>query len=161
MNAELAVITQPNTFSILAESGTKHLDLTGYHDSGPYAGITQTVNTVAGRNYSLSFYIGSQTGNVSIDVTTGLTTATYTNSSGGAGPVWQQFTHNFTATGATFIQFLGTATSSGNYIGLDNITLAGDFTPARSTPEPGSLALLVGIAVGAQGIRRKKRHCAR
>ncbi len=156
VGAEIAVITQPNRVAVTAESGNISLDLTGYHDSSPYGGISQTVNTVAGRNYSLSFFLGSQFGNVSIDVTTGLTTKRYTNSSGGPGPVWQQYTDDFTATGETVIQFLGISATTGFYIPLDNISLTGDFDAPVNTPEPGSFALISGVAVAVVQISRRR-----
>lgn len=155
---ELAVINQPNSFSLTAQSGTKHLDLTGYHDSPAYGGIQQTVNTLPGENYSLSFYVGSVGGTASVLVDTGGTPATFSNA--GAGGFWQQFTQNFTAGGPTIIKFTGSAASGGGtYIGLDNISLTGNFA-AAATPEPGSLALFGTSGIGLAGMFAARRRRA-
>lgn len=154
-NAELAVINQPNNFSLAAFSGTKSLDLTGYHDSAPYGGIQQTVNTLSGQNYSLSLYVGSTSGTASIVVDTGGVPVTVSNT--GGGPFWQQFTQNFTASGPTTIKLTGSvASGGGNYIGLDNVTLTGRFGTA--TPEPGSLSLLGTSGVSLFGLLAYKRR---
>lgn len=157
-NNELAVINQPNNFGLTAQSGTKHLDLTGYHDASPYGGIQQTVNTLSGQNYSLSFYVGSAGGTASVLVDTVGTPATFSNA--GNGGFWQQFTQNFTASGPTLIKFTGsTASGGGTYIGLDNITLTGNFA-ATATPEPGSLALFGASGIGLVGILTARRRRA-
>ena len=152
LNAELAVINQPNNFALLAQSGTKHLDLTGYHDSTPYAGIQQTVNTLPGQTYVLQFYVGSSgggTSSVAVDTGSGPTTFSNTGSS-----FWQQSTDIFTATGpTTLIKFTGTAASGGGrYLGLDNVTLA------LATPEPGPLALFIGLGMTSLGALIRKRR---
>jgi hypothetical protein len=149
---------QPNSFSINAESGAKSLNLTGYHDSSPYGGIPQLVNTLPGENYTLSFYVGSQGGTASVSVGTGGTPTIFSNL-GGSG-FWQQFTANFTATGPTELTFTGTAASgSGRYIGLDNVTLT-DAGPA-ATPKPGSFALVSASGTGLFGLLAVRRRRAK
>ena len=155
INAEIAVITTPNNFSIVAPDGTKSLDLTGFHDSVPYGGIRQSVNTVAGQNYDLSFFIGSSFNTTSIAVDTGGAPTTFTNPGDGTFN-FKQYTYNFTATGPSVITLLGTVASTGNYIGLDKVAL----TPRGSvagTPEPGSVALFAGMALSG-GILLKRRR---
>jgi hypothetical protein len=155
-NGELAVINNANNFGLTAQSGTKSLDLTGYHDSSPYGAIQQTVNTLPGQNYSLTFYLGSNGGTASILVDTGVTSTTFSNT--GGVPFWQQFTQNFTATGPTVLKFTGTvASGGGNYIGLDHIALAGTFGPT-ATPEPGSAALLGTSGVSLLGLLASRRR---
>jgi hypothetical protein len=154
-NAELAVINQPNNFGIPAQSGAKSLDLTGYHDSSPYGGIQQTVNTLAGQNYTLSFYVGSGGGTTTVTVDTGAGPTSFSNT---GASFWQQFTENFTASGPTVLTFTGT-TASGNYIGLDDITLDGRFG-TDATPEPGSLALFGGLGASALGVLVRRRRSA-
>jgi len=158
---ELAVIDNVNNFGITAQSGTKSLDLTGYHDSAPYGGIQQLVNTVAGQNYTLDFFLGQAGSTASgISVSTVGAPTTYTATIGGS--FWQEFTTSFTATGPTLLSFTGvTPAHGGDYIGLDHITLTGNFTPV-TTPEPGSLALFAGISVsgGVLLLRRRSRRTA-
>ena len=41
-----------------AETGSDFVDLTGYRDSAPYFGVTQTVATTVGASYALTFWLG-------------------------------------------------------------------------------------------------------
>jgi len=153
---ELAVINTPNNFGITAQSGIISLDLTGYHDGPPYGGIQQLVNTVAGQNYTLDFFIG-QAGSTASGISVGTVGAptTYTATIGGS--FWQEFTTSFTATGPTLLSFTGvTPAHGGDYIGLDHITLTGNFTPT-ATPEPGSLALFAGLGLSGGVLLRRRR----
>jgi hypothetical protein len=157
INAEIAVLTTPNNYNVTAPDGLNSLDLTGYHDSQPYGGIRQTVNTVAGQNYDLKFFIGSSATTTSIAVDTGGAPTTFTNP-GGGGFNFLPFTYNFTATGPSVITLLGTVASTGNYIGLDGVTLTPRGT-APGTPGPGSLALLVGMGLsGSVFLKRRNRN---
>ena len=47
---------------LAATDGGYFLDLTGYHDSPPYDGVSQTVPTIIGRTYNVSFEIGYSPG---------------------------------------------------------------------------------------------------
>lgn len=154
---ELAVINNANVFGIVAQSGTKSLDLTGYHDASPYGGIQQSLNTISGQNYTLSFWLGSAGGNASVAVGTGGAPTTFTNA--GTGAFWQQFTQNFTASGPTVLSFTGTAASGGGtYIGLDHVTVTGVFA---ATPEPGSVALLGTSGLSLIGLYAARRRRAK
>src|SRR5690349_7006660 len=56
INGEIAWInTVPvNAFGLAPTDGSKLLDLTGYHDSVPYGGVSQTVATIQGLDYTPS-----------------------------------------------------------------------------------------------------------
>ena len=113
------------TLLFTAQSGQQNLDLTGPNNLGDN-GVQQTVATVPGQSYSLSFYVGNQdnrqsnyplNSSVELDVN-GAFVANPTVSATTANNVsWQQFTYGFTE--------LATAT----------------------TPEPGSLILMLTVAV--------------
>lgn len=57
-NADLAWIGPSNPFGLIAFDGSYFLDLTGYHDSSLFGGVKETINTVNGQQYTLTFYLG-------------------------------------------------------------------------------------------------------
>ncbi len=62
VSEELAWIKTPNNYAgATATDGVYHLDLTGYHDAQPFGGVRQTLATVAGQKYVLSFDLGVNT----------------------------------------------------------------------------------------------------
>jgi len=143
-----------------ANSGLASLDITGGGNVGTNAGVTQTVATVAGQLYELSFFVGKATGganyssqsilDVSID---GGARVSYFNAVN--TPVgfvnWIQHSVQFTATStSTSITFFnGTALGTNNFVGLDDASLT-------AVPEPMTCGLL---AIGAAAaLRRRRRH---
>jgi hypothetical protein len=167
INAELAWIGPSNPFRVSASDGQYFLDLTGYHDSSPYGGITQTISTTPGATYALSFDLGSTilynaNGTAGITATAGSTTQNFfftTNLTN----AWQNETMSFTAaSNSTEIKLIGLSADP-SHIGLDNVSVS-QSAPAP-TPVPSSLAMLAGAAaVGGIGAvvrrarRRKKRN---
>jgi len=142
--ASLAWIGPSNPFSLSATDGGYFLDLTGYHDDAPFAGMvqTQTIPTTIGDQYQLSFDLGTDpiydSGPVSIIVSaTGSLPTTFTST-----PLisnqWETFSFVFFATSmTTSISLNGQASSNEKYIGLDNVSV-------EPVPEPGSFALFAG-----------------
>ena len=104
-NAELDWISSRNPFGLATPFGSFFLDLTGYHDSFPYGGVTQVLPTIAGQAYQLSFSVGQDQqvsgfrGPVSVAATIGaVTTGTYTFApAGSSGNEWSAFQVDFTA----------------------------------------------------------------
>ena len=148
-----------------AIEGVQSVDLTGAGNTGLTDGISQSIATTVGQNYTLSFFVGRASGgglyatpstaDLSIN---GGSRLSFTNSSSTANFVnWQQFFSTFTATTAsTNITFFnGTASGSNNFVGLDNVQIA-----ATSAPEPASLALLFAGGLPALGIVRRLRRRA-
>lgn len=130
IGGELVVGRNDNPFVGAAEDGMYQLDLTGYHDTIPYAGITQTVTTVAGRRYAMKFYVGADNlkpiyrAPVSVTASAGSVSGDFTNDSTAAQQVWEPFALHFTAAGAsTVVSLTGKSTAGGQYIGLDNVSL--------------------------------------
>jgi hypothetical protein len=164
-NAPLAWITTPVSFNgvpFTAQDGSFFLDLTADVDRSPYGGVQQSISTTVGQEYNLSFYLGTQqslsifTGPVSVQVTAGnvsSNTVTYNPPSGSTGPQWGLETVFFTATStSTTISIVGSFTSGGDYIGLDNVSV----NPV-SIPEPASLIMLGIGAVGVIGYTWRRR----
>ena len=94
-------------FASPAQDGKQWLDLTGTGVSTGTRGVIQTVATIAGASYSLSFWVGNVSDSRSADTpggTFGVTSTvglkingtaagSYTNSAPGMTLAWQQFTH--------------------------------------------------------------------
>ena len=140
-SAALAWIGPSNPFSLTASAGGYFLDLTGYHDSLPYAGVQQTVSTTIGAQYRLSFDVGTDpvydSAAVGINVT-GVGAPPPFISTPSTLNRWETFTFDFTAASAsTTIELDGFGTTNEKYVGLDNVSL-------EIIPEPGTLTLLAG-----------------
>ena len=61
-NASLAWIGPSNPFGLTASDGGYFLDLSGYHDNAPYAGVlqAQSISTTIGAQYRVSLDIGTE-----------------------------------------------------------------------------------------------------
>ncbi len=136
----IAPLRTGNAYGIVAEEGDVSLDLQGYSDSSPFGGLQQTINTVAGEGYELSFWVGVDNdssiavGPATVTAIAGSASQQFTNTLTGQGNQWEQFQLDFTAAGSsTVISLVGTSTAGGAYIGLDNVVvvavplLRGDF----------------------------------
>ena len=153
-------------FTFPAEDGIQWLDLTG-DGSNVFEGVKQTVSTVSGTSYDLSFYVGNISGGPWGTTSTaevqinGASVATETNSTSSSTLAWQKFTIPFTATSAsTTIEFDNRDPIGDNSNGLDNIDI--EVAPA-ATPEPGSIVLLgsgfLGLAGFAQWRFSRSTRC--
>jgi len=151
-----------------SQEGVQSLDITGPGNLGTSAGVQQSITTVNGQAYTLSFFVGkaqSTTGSgfysdptildLSIDGG-GRTSFTNTNVGGSGFLNWQQFNFDFTATGtSTLITFFnGTASGNENEVGLDNVTIA---SRVAATPEPGTISLLAGLGLSTGVLLRRRR----
>ena len=134
-----------NPWSLSAQDGNRFLDLTAYNPGAPFGGVTQSVATTVGQQYSLSFYLGSYTAlwggpPISILAAAAGTSQTFTNAAATSTSTWTPFSLLFTATSATTAVTL-TGAAGVNYIGLDNVSVdpAG---PGGAVPEPSAFALV-------------------
>lgn len=133
----------------LAQDGTQFVEL----DTTVNSWMEQTVATLVGQEYMLSFFysprigVASTSNTISALVNGGLA-GTYTGN-GGAQHNWVQENIWFVASGAsTTIRFQAEGTSEGLGGSLDNVSL--------TVPEPTSL-LLTGAALGLLSLRRRAR----
>ena len=142
------------------QHGLQSVDLTGEGNQGIGNGIKQSVATVPGKDYTLTFWLGHQFGfapgytegpgalEFYID---GQLMDSIANSENAFQDVaWTRYSHTFTANESeTVIAFLNDTPVGNNYSGLDNVSLS-------AVPEPSSLVLLcAGIASLAAFARKR------
>jgi hypothetical protein len=156
-----------NGVTFNAEDGSQWLDLTG-DGSNSTEGVSQTITTIAGDKYQLSYYIGNTSGGgifgtrSTVDGSFGGVAFSDTNSIGDTtGLNWTQFTHTFVATGtsATLI-FRSGDPSSDNSNGLDNIVvtdLTGGTTSKVPEIDPASAGSALVLLLGGVAVLRGRR----
>jgi Protein of unknown function (DUF642)/PEP-CTERM motif len=153
-----------------AQDGSYFLDLTGYQTGAPFGGVTQTIATTPGKQYDLSFYLGSYTAvwggpPVSITAVAGGTTGLFTDVSTTRSSTWTLENLVFTASGSsTAVELIGQAGS--RYIGLDNVDVhcvstggcgaGGGGGGGTSVPEPSVLGLMT-LGLAAVGLARRRQ----
>lgn len=137
-------------------TGTKFLDLTFYtFITSQYSTVSQSLNTTAGQQYTLSFELGSSNFFGVLPVIALSAAGLTVNFAMTAAPTsvnqWTSFSFGFTApTASTPISFTGIQGS--DFIGLDNISVT-------AVPEPGSIAMFFAglAAVGTVVARRRNQ----
>jgi len=152
--------TEPN-IRFEAQSGRTSLDITGGGNTGLTSGITQTVDTIAGQVYRLSFWVGNADGSgngnytrpstVMLQINEGALRA-FTNAEVTFHEVnWLLESFTFTASNAhTTISFFNGTPIGDAYAGLDNVRLA-------AVPEPASWALMIsGFGLAGAALRRRR-----
>ena len=122
---------QQNGIRFTAKAGKQWLDLTGAGSNGP-TGVAQTVKTVAGARYRLTFAVGNVvdpgglfgTSSTVTVLVNGRSVLKATNRAGGKVQAWKTFTTTVKATsGTTSIEFLNGDPRSDNDNGLDAVSL--------------------------------------
>jgi hypothetical protein len=128
---QIGWIGPTNPFGLTAAQGSYFLDLTGDAQGSPFGGVQQTINTVSGQSYVLSFELGSSTTYGTPDAITasaGLTSAIFTSTLSSPN-AWELGTMVFTASGSTTLISLAGSEGS-NYIGLDTVSVTAVPIPA-------------------------------
>ncbi len=161
---QVSIVNQAYTASGVhfpAQDGAQWLDLTG-DVSNTIEGVQQTVTTIPGEAYALSFYIGNVstfgpglTSTVGVLINGALLTSR-TNATPGSTLSWQSFIVPFTAAStSTLIGFENLDPANDNSNGLDNVSLA--LADHISIPEPATLALF-GVALAGLATLRRRRN---
>ena len=169
INDSLAWGTYPNaavnTSPILPFDGNFFLDLQGDGlFNAPYGGVSQSLLTVIGQQYHLSFYLGTQQdaaspfthGPVSVTASAGAMSSPFTfNPLANSGTQWGEFGFDFTANSAsTLISIIGMNPGTGAYIGLDLVSVTA--ASPIGVPEGGaSSAALLAISLAAFWVARR------
>ncbi|MBI3929918.1 MAG: DUF642 domain-containing protein [Armatimonadetes bacterium] len=119
-------------FTFPAQDGNQWNDLTGA-SAAAGAGVRQSVGTVVGQTYELSFWVGNVFDSGGIFGTTstvdvfidGVPVLSATNSSGGTTLTWEEFTTTFVATStSTEISLQNGDPPADTNCGLDNVTIS-------------------------------------
>jgi len=153
---EIAWIGPTNPFGLKAQAGSYFLDLTGYDTTPTGNGVTQTLTTVAGENYTLSFWLGSDFNyGIPAAITAQAGTKSQTFTSSAVGPnAWTEFSLPFIAT-STSTEITLTGQTGQHYIGLDDVHV-------EFVPEPLSLGLLAAdlgsLALGCLILAVRRRR---
>ncbi len=151
----IAWIGPSNPFGLTAAQGSYFLDLTGYTDTAPYAGVAQTIALSPG-TYKLGFDLGSSStyrlpSAITVAIT-GSSPQTFTSTNSSSSNAWELETMPFTVTGMgpqdVTISLMGT-TAGGEYIGLDNVQVS-------SVPIPAA-GWLLGSGLMGLGLLRFRR----
>lgn len=142
---------------LAASDGDLFIDLTGWYDhAAPAGGVSQTIATIAGQAYTLSFDLVAYNADypVSVSAVAGGTSDSF-NWDGDFNE-WRRFSLDFIADSAnTVISILGTGVASDVwYIGLDNVSVESTIAPV-----PGA-AFLGMLGLGAAGAKLRKRRSA-
>jgi hypothetical protein len=160
---------QQNGFSFVAQEGVQWLDLTGLNTNAAI-GVQQTVATIPGTTYALSFFVGNVVNPGGIFGTTStvnvllngapLLSATNSLGAGSTSQTWQQFTSSFMATGSSVtLAFINGDSATDNDNGLDGINLV--VSGQRSAvPEPDAWSLMLLGFAGLGAIVRRRRDPA-
>jgi hypothetical protein len=154
----VAWLANGDSYGVSTRYGSDFLDLTGYHDAKPYFGVEQTIKTVVGQTYDLTFHLGVDNGSslysgpISVTAAAGATSKDFTFGPQGAGNVWKAFTLAFTATSTrTLISIQGL--SGDQYIGLDAVSVVAAPGPAPASTPVAFSSAMAGMAspAGAAG----------
>jgi hypothetical protein len=143
-----------------AQNGQQWIDLAGNTSNSQSSGVTQSIPTVPGGLYEVSFYVGSADDNVNnfffpatIDLSiNGGPRTHYTNPIAPPDHLdWKQFIVPFVAVGSsTNLTFYNGGASNNFLSAFDNVV-------ADGVPEPAGVILIGLGAAGFLGGRRKRR----
>jgi hypothetical protein len=136
-------------------------------DGSTNSWISQSIATVAGMHYTLSWYYAPRAGEAAdtnaIDVLwNGVKLATSNGSGMGANAnVWQQYSFDVVGTGTDVLRFAADGKADAVGGSLDNVSLvaAAGAHAAAVLPEPASVGL-AAVALAGLGLARRRRQKA-
>lgn len=148
--------------------GLNYYDEGGFGDAAnaPGDGIEQTVNTVAGQRYTLTFGLSgeNQSGVEIADVMIGSQLTQFTLTPDGTGTFQRPLTKmtiSYIATGSTTTIAFTTDAASTSFGANDPMIDGVDFSAVTGAPEPGTWALmLIGFAGLGIGLRSRRASLA-
>ena len=150
--ADIAWINTPNSWGISASTCDFFLDLNGYDNAFPFGGVSQTVTTAIGQQYTLSFDLGTGPSGVfgapiSVMASAGSASQVFTLD---LNDTWQTFGFDFvTQEAGTLISIIGN--SGTQYIGLDSVSLT-------MVPVPATILLFGSGLLGIAGIIQSRKE---
>ncbi len=149
-----------------AQDGIISMDLAGFASNSP-SGVRQTIATVIGSAYALSFWVGNVSGGpfgisstVGVEFSSGGTDFSCTNDIQGATFAWKHCSASFVAASdQTALTFRNLDPGSDFVNGLDNVSVT--LAQAGAIPEPGTwLTMIAGFGAIGAALRRRKRALA-
>ena len=160
INAQTSLIGPANPYFLGASDGSYFLDLTSLNDNGNFGGVKQSITTIVGHTYLLTFDLGSATrygSSVGVTASAGSTSGNFLSSGtvpATPGYVWEGQSLAFTASStSTLVSLFGT--SGRQYIGLDNVAVAD--TGVAAVPEPGTWGMMLA-GFGMIGFAARRRR---
>ena len=145
----------------VASIPTYALELTGWGDNIINSGLSQTLGTTAGSNYTISFMvydIGASISKINFSLNGNLLGSNLNAQGGsivGGTTKGQQYSYNFTAAGSDVISFLWPGPANSTQV---SILADVQVTSAAAVPEPGSWAAAALLVGGAALARWRKRR---
>jgi hypothetical protein len=132
-SGNVATVNNYNEGGVLwsAHRGKAFLDLTGTCDCGANSGVAQTIKTVVGATYQVTFWVGNttiqgqgSTSTVQVYIGSNLLITAKNKAKGNPTEVWRKFVTGFTATaGTTTISFVNADPNGDEQNGLDDVTI--------------------------------------
>jgi hypothetical protein len=135
-DAELVWVSNVNTFGAETPFGGHSIELTGYHDRVPYAGVRQTIPTTPDQSYRLSVALGSNSeypgagGQKQVTVRCGAAETLFVfDPTGTPANEWRTFGFHFVADAPSTEVTITGLNASGIYLGLDNVSVVASTAP--------------------------------
>ena len=153
--AGLAWLDPDNHIVVTAADGTYFVDMNPTGVGSPLSSLSQSISTVAGASYLLTYELGSADGPSGILASAAAASAESVSTLPGINN-WEVESLAFTAIGSTTeISFVG---DQGRYIGLDNVSVT---QVGGGVPEPATWALMIsGFGLAGAVLRRRRAGIA-